>query len=183
MRCWKASLRGWRHLMRVCATGRCAGARRGRSGQLARCCPVVGAHAPSHVAWCWALRLLPAQPCHHLCCEQLNSAPPRPSLPTQSAHPTAPHLPPPPPNHPGPPRPARPPPGFYQRRVAYVRLLGEAYNYRLVDSRLVFATLHLLLGFGYDPGTPPEMTRWARGARAGRGWWGGGAGRRGSVGC
>ena len=49
--------------------------------------------------------------------------------------------------------------GFYQRRVAYVRLLGELYNYRLVDSKLIFATLHLLLAFGYDPNTLPEMTR------------------------
>lgn len=49
--------------------------------------------------------------------------------------------------------------GFYQRRVAYVRLLGELYNYKLVDSKLVFATLHLLLAFGYDPGTPAEVAR------------------------
>ncbi len=46
-----------------------------------------------------------------------------------------------------------------------MRLLGELYNYRLVDSKLIFATLHLLLAFGYDPGTPPEVARWARAAR------------------
>lgn len=43
--------------------------------------------------------------------------------------------------------------------MAYVRLLGELYNYKLLDSKVVFATLHLLLAFGYEPGTPPEMTR------------------------
>lgn len=76
----------------------------------------------------------------------------------------------------------RPPPapGFYQQRVALLRLLGELYNYRLVDSKLIFSTLHLLLAFGYDPATPPEQTRWAGCVRmdSGQGWccvwWGGG---------
>lgn len=50
--------------------------------------------------------------------------------------------------------------GLYQRRVAAVRLLGELYNYRMVSSVVVFITLHNLLAYGYDPGTPPEVTRW-----------------------
>jgi len=40
--------------------------------------------------------------------------------------------------------------GMYQRQVANVRLLGEAYSYRLVDSGVVFDTLHLLVAFGHD---------------------------------
>ena len=40
--------------------------------------------------------------------------------------------------------------GMYQRQVANVRLLGEAYSYRLVDSGVVFDTLHLLIAFGHD---------------------------------
>ncbi|KAK9825703.1 hypothetical protein WJX81_008105 [Elliptochloris bilobata] len=38
----------------------------------------------------------------------------------------------------------------YQRRVAHMRLLGELYNYRLLDSRTVFDTLYLLLAFGHE---------------------------------
>ncbi|KAL4437467.1 hypothetical protein ABPG77_003448 [Micractinium sp. CCAP 211/92] len=49
--------------------------------------------------------------------------------------------------------------GLYQRRVAAVRLLGELYNYKLVNSHVVFATLHLLLAYGHEAGTPPEVTR------------------------
>lgn len=56
------------------------------------------------------------------------------------------------------------PAGLYQRRVAAVRLLGELYNYKLVNSHVVFATLHLLLAYGHEAGTPPEVTRWVRGA-------------------
>lgn len=62
--------------------------------------------------------------------------------------------------HPAPPRRALPrPPGLYQRRVAAVRLLGELYNYKLVNSHVVFATLHLLLAYGHEAGTPPEVAR------------------------
>lgn len=50
--------------------------------------------------------------------------------------------------------------GFYQRRVAAVRLLGELYNYKLVNSHVIFATLHLILAYGLEPSTPPEVTRW-----------------------
>ncbi|PSC71053.1 regulator of nonsense transcripts UPF2 [Micractinium conductrix] len=49
--------------------------------------------------------------------------------------------------------------GFYQRRVAAVRLLGELYNYKLVNSHVIFATLHLILAYGHEPSTPPEVTR------------------------
>lgn len=31
-----------------------------------------------------------------------------------------------------------------------MRLLGEAYSYRLVDSGVVVDTLHLLIAFGHD---------------------------------
>ena len=57
-----------------------------------------------------------------------------------------------------------PPAGFYQRRVAAVRLLGELYNYKLLNSHVVFATLHLILAYGHEAGTPPEVTRWVLGA-------------------
>ena len=42
------------------------------------------------------------------------------------------------------------PAGMYQRQVAHVRLLGEAYSFRLVDSGVIFNTLHLLVAFGHD---------------------------------
>ncbi|KAJ3021095.1 UNVERIFIED_CONTAM: hypothetical protein HDU68_009800 [Siphonaria sp. JEL0065] len=37
-----------------------------------------------------------------------------------------------------------------QRRVSTVRFLGEMYNYRLIDSGVVFDTLYVLLRFGYE---------------------------------
>ncbi|CAI5470093.1 unnamed protein product [Closterium sp. Yama58-4] len=37
-----------------------------------------------------------------------------------------------------------------QRRITALRFLGELYSYRVVDSHLVFDTLHLLLFFGCD---------------------------------
>ena len=40
--------------------------------------------------------------------------------------------------------------GTYQRRVAHMRLLGEAYNYRLLTSGVIFETLYLLLSFGHE---------------------------------
>ena len=39
--------------------------------------------------------------------------------------------------------------GRYQRQVGQARLLGEAYNYRLLPSRVVLDTLHLLLAAGH----------------------------------
>lgn len=40
--------------------------------------------------------------------------------------------------------------GLYQRRVAHVRLLGELYNYRLLDSRTVFETMYWITNFGKE---------------------------------
>ncbi|KAL3151997.1 hypothetical protein ABBQ32_001118 [Trebouxia sp. C0010 RCD-2024] len=47
--------------------------------------------------------------------------------------------------------------GTYQQRVGHMRLLGEMYNFRLVDSRVVFDTLYLLLSFGHE--TPEEADK------------------------
>jgi hypothetical protein len=40
--------------------------------------------------------------------------------------------------------------GAYQRQVGYIRLLGELYAYRIVDSRTIFDTLYTLLSFGHE---------------------------------
>ncbi|BDA48017.1 Regulator of nonsense transcripts 2 [Coccomyxa sp. Obi] len=40
--------------------------------------------------------------------------------------------------------------GAYQKRVGQMRLLGELYNYRIIDSRTIFDTLYTLLTFGHD---------------------------------
>ena len=37
---------------------------------------------------------------------------------------------------------------YNQRRMSMVRFLGELYNYRLVDSSLVFRVLYSLITFG-----------------------------------
>lgn len=42
--------------------------------------------------------------------------------------------------------------GMEQQRIAYMRFLGELYNYELVDSSVIFDTLYLILSFGH--GTP-----------------------------
>lgn len=42
---------------------------------------------------------------------------------------------------------------FNQRRVAEVKYLGELYNYKMVDSSVIFDTLYLIITFGYE-GTP-----------------------------
>ncbi|CAI6011271.1 unnamed protein product [Closterium sp. NIES-65] len=44
---------------------------------------------------------------------------------------------------------------YQQRRITALRFLGELYSYRVVDSHLVFDTLHLLLFFGAD--TPEHL--------------------------
>lgn len=36
-----------------------------------------------------------------------------------------------------------------QQRVAFMRFLGELYNYELVDSSVIFDTLYLILSFGH----------------------------------
>ena len=42
---------------------------------------------------------------------------------------------------------------FNQRRVAEVKYLGELYNYKMVDSGVIFDTLYRIVTFGHD-GTP-----------------------------
>eukprot|EP01018_Ginkgo_biloba_P009187 Gb_41555 [translate_table: standard] len=51
--------------------------------------------------------------------------------------------------------------GMQQRRIAHTRFLGELYNYRLIDSSVIFDTLYLILFFGHgtaeqDILDPPE---------------------------
>jgi len=43
---------------------------------------------------------------------------------------------------------------FNQRRLAEVRYLGELYNYKMVDSTIIFDTLYRLVTFGHPGGTP-----------------------------
>jgi regulator of nonsense transcripts 2 len=37
---------------------------------------------------------------------------------------------------------------YNQRRTSMIRFLGELYNYRLVDSSLIFKVLYSLITFG-----------------------------------
>ncbi|KAH6806703.1 regulator of nonsense transcripts UPF2 [Perilla frutescens var. frutescens] len=46
--------------------------------------------------------------------------------------------------------------GMQQQRIAYMRFLGELYNYELVDSSVIFDTLYLILNFGHGT-TEQEM--------------------------
>ena len=39
--------------------------------------------------------------------------------------------------------------GMQQRRIAYMRVLGELYNYEHVDSSVIFETLYLILIHGH----------------------------------
>lgn len=39
-------------------------------------------------------------------------------------------------------------PKFNQRRMSCVKFLGELYNYRMVESSVVFKTLYSLITFG-----------------------------------
>ncbi|CDS03680.1 hypothetical protein LRAMOSA01081 [Lichtheimia ramosa] len=41
-----------------------------------------------------------------------------------------------------------------QRRIAVVKYLGELYNYRMIDSPLVFDTLYTIITFGHEFGRP-----------------------------
>ena len=43
---------------------------------------------------------------------------------------------------------------FNQRRIAEVKYLGELYNYKMVDSAVIFDTLYRLITFGHESGTP-----------------------------
>jgi regulator of nonsense transcripts 2 len=45
---------------------------------------------------------------------------------------------------------------FNQRRLAEVKYLGELYNYKMVDSSIVFDTLYRIVSFGHPSGVPSE---------------------------
>ncbi|KAB7493972.1 Regulator of nonsense transcripts 2 [Armadillidium nasatum] len=47
-------------------------------------------------------------------------------------------------------------PKFNQRRVAAIKYLGELYNYRVIESSVIFKILYSLITFGvsWDPGNP-----------------------------
>ena len=44
-------------------------------------------------------------------------------------------------------------PKFNQRRISVAKFLGELYNYRLIDSGVIFKVLYLFISFGV---VPPE---------------------------
>ena len=43
---------------------------------------------------------------------------------------------------------------FNQQRIAEVKYLGELYNYKLVDSTVIFDMLYRIVTFGHEGGTP-----------------------------
>ncbi|KMU92161.1 hypothetical protein CIHG_10022 [Coccidioides immitis H538.4] len=43
---------------------------------------------------------------------------------------------------------------FNQERIADVKYLGELYNYKMVDSPVIFDTLYRIVTFGHEGGTP-----------------------------
>ena len=43
---------------------------------------------------------------------------------------------------------------FNQRRIAELKYLGELYNYKMIDSTVVFDTLYRIVTFGHEGGTP-----------------------------
>lgn len=43
---------------------------------------------------------------------------------------------------------------FNQRRIAEVKYLGELYNYKMVDSAVIFDTLYRIVTFGHEGGKP-----------------------------
>ncbi|PLN79296.1 ARM repeat-containing protein [Aspergillus taichungensis] len=43
---------------------------------------------------------------------------------------------------------------FNQKRIAEVKYLGELYNYKMIDSPVIFDTLYRIVTFGYEGGTP-----------------------------
>lgn len=45
---------------------------------------------------------------------------------------------------------------FNQRRLAEVKYLGELYNYKMVDSPVIFDTLYRVVTFGHAGGTPTQ---------------------------
>ncbi|KAK6537369.1 hypothetical protein TWF694_011561 [Orbilia ellipsospora] len=44
-----------------------------------------------------------------------------------------------------------------QRRIATIKYLGELYNYKMIDSPVIFDTLYLILSFGYEGSPRPGM--------------------------
>ena len=57
---------------------------------------------------------------------------------------------------------------FNQKRLAVGKFIGELYNYRLIDSSVVFKVLYTLLTYGADANEsgyipldqPEDMLRW-----------------------
>ena len=47
-------------------------------------------------------------------------------------------------------------PAYNQRRISVVKFLGELYNYRLVDSSIIFTVLYSLITFGDETLDPPD---------------------------
>ena len=43
---------------------------------------------------------------------------------------------------------------FNQRRVSEAKYLGELYNYKMVDSTVIFDTMYRIVTFGHEGGTP-----------------------------
>ncbi|KAJ6004750.1 Nonsense-mediated mRNA decay factor (Upf2) [Penicillium herquei] len=43
---------------------------------------------------------------------------------------------------------------FNQKRIAEVKYLGELYNYKMIDSPVIFDTLYRIITFGHEGGTP-----------------------------
>ena len=43
---------------------------------------------------------------------------------------------------------------FNQRRIAEAKYLGELYNYKMVDSTVIFDTMYRIVTFGHEGGTP-----------------------------
>ncbi|KAJ6164398.1 Nonsense-mediated mRNA decay factor (Upf2) [Penicillium chermesinum] len=43
---------------------------------------------------------------------------------------------------------------FNQKRIAEVKYVGELYNYKMIDSPVIFHTLYRIVTFGHEGGTP-----------------------------
>ncbi|KAJ5576275.1 hypothetical protein N7535_003201 [Penicillium sp. DV-2018c] len=43
---------------------------------------------------------------------------------------------------------------FNQKRIAEIKYLGELYNYKMIDSPVIFDTLYRVITFGHEGGTP-----------------------------
>ncbi|KAJ5665402.1 uncharacterized protein N7477_007850 [Penicillium maclennaniae] len=43
---------------------------------------------------------------------------------------------------------------FNQKRIAEIKYLGELYNYKMIDSPVIFDTLYRIVTFGHEGGTP-----------------------------